>query len=99
MDVNYFPGRIRIRDKIFRDQEIRAAFLEIAEGFDASQEISIFFPSRKNIEARFCFTKKSESLKFCPAFWRLRKRLSSGSPPSRFAAAFFWLLRLKARLL
>ena len=40
MDVNYFPGRIRIRDKIFRDQEIRAAFLEIAEGFDASQEIS-----------------------------------------------------------
>ncbi|MBP5695332.1 MAG: hypothetical protein J6X11_01650 [Treponema sp.] len=40
MDINYFPGRIRIRDKIFRDQDIRLAFLEIAEAFDAGQKIT-----------------------------------------------------------
>ncbi|MCR5047070.1 MAG: hypothetical protein K6A42_10875 [Treponema sp.] len=40
MDVNYFPGRIRLRDKIFRDQEIRAAFMEIVDVFDADQKIS-----------------------------------------------------------
>ena len=40
MDVNYFPGRIRLRDKIFRDQEIREAFLKAAAIVDADQKIS-----------------------------------------------------------
>jgi len=40
MDVNYFPGRIRVRDKIFRDKEIREAFLDIVNGFDAGQKIT-----------------------------------------------------------
>ncbi len=39
MDVNYIPGRIRLRDKMFRDDEIRNTALAIANGINADQEI------------------------------------------------------------
>lgn len=40
MDINYFPGRIRLRDKIFRDEEIRSALLKAVGKIDADQKIS-----------------------------------------------------------
>ena len=39
MDVNYFPGRIRLRGKMLRDEDIRNAALEIAENINADQKI------------------------------------------------------------
>lgn len=40
MDVNYFPGRIRLRDKMFRDKDIRNELLKIVNTFDAEQKIT-----------------------------------------------------------
>ncbi len=31
MDINYFPGRIRLRDAVLKDDDIRAAALAVAE--------------------------------------------------------------------
>ncbi len=30
MDINYFPGRIRLRDRILKDEELREAALAVA---------------------------------------------------------------------
>ena len=44
MDINYFPGRIRVRDAALRDDEIRTAALAVAKKLHAKLS---FYTERK----------------------------------------------------
>ena len=40
MDINYFPGRIRVRDAALRDDEIRTAALAVAKKLGDIQKLT-----------------------------------------------------------